>query len=159
MESWNTGSLPKILSLSAGACSSPTNNHRQLTIFSKPGAVEKSTGGKHLPAIIFQGASNSGISPQGASSSSKPMVRGNSKVVSSKVGKLHLEKTKVSGSVRRNLKSQGCIRGIQQLGCIAIPKPGETLTKTPKRARSAGVTPTDAINPPQKPRNSTGPGT
>jgi hypothetical protein len=71
--------------------------------FSQLGAAEKSMGSKDLPEVISQTASNSGISQQGASSSSKLMEGRNSKVVASEIGRLHLEKTKLSESAGRSL--------------------------------------------------------
>jgi hypothetical protein len=92
---------------------------------SKPGAAEKLMGGKDLQVVISQEASNSGISPQRDSSSSKHMVGGNSTVIASEVGSFcHLKKTKLSGSAKRKLKkswvSQGCTGGTQQPECTAI---------------------------------------
>jgi hypothetical protein len=51
------------------------------------------------------------------------------KVVASKVGNLHLEKTKMPESAKEKLKkaqeSQGCARGIQQPEHIANTRPEE----------------------------------
>jgi hypothetical protein len=53
----------------------------------------------------MEGANSSGTLPPGASNSSKPMEEVDLKLVASKTGRLHLDKTKLSGSMRRNLKS------------------------------------------------------
>jgi hypothetical protein len=83
--------------------------------------------------------------------------------VATKVCRNYQQKTKVSGGARRKLKiagaSQGGKKGIQQLACVAIPKPVVTLTKMPKRPRSEGSTPTDMANTFKKPTVFTGPGT
>jgi hypothetical protein len=61
----------------------------------------------HQKDISFSaGASSSGKPTQGASSSSKPMEGGNLKLIASKVGRLHLEETKLSGSTGRKTKSE-----------------------------------------------------
>jgi hypothetical protein len=64
-------------------------------------------GGKELPLVISHTASNSGILPQGASSSSKPMEEGKSKLVASKVDRLHLENTKLCEVLGGCLKRLG----------------------------------------------------
>jgi hypothetical protein len=59
---------------------------------------------RNLPIkAISEGASNSGIPPQGASIPCKPVEAENLKQVASKGGRVHLEKIKLSGSFRRKL--------------------------------------------------------
>jgi hypothetical protein len=81
-----------------------------------------------LTRIVSQGTSSSGIPLQGASSSIKHTEGGVLKLVVSKVGRLNLKKTKLSGSARRKLEkawaSQGCTgvyntgaHGNTQAGC------------------------------------------
>jgi hypothetical protein len=53
--------------------------------------------------VTSLGDRSSSIPPQGASGSSKPVDKGDLHVAS-KVGRLHLAKTKLSGSARRKLK-------------------------------------------------------
>jgi hypothetical protein len=79
---------------------------------SQSGAAEKSTGGSDSPAVrnlsikvTAQGDDNFGILPQGASNSSKLMEGRDLKLVASMVGRLHLEKTKLSGNTRRKSKN------------------------------------------------------
>jgi hypothetical protein len=87
--------------------------------------------------VTSLGARSSGTPPQGASSSSKPVEDDDLQQVASKVSRLHLAKTKLSGSARRKLKkareSQGSTGGAQQLGCTASSKPRENLTRMPKK--------------------------
>jgi hypothetical protein len=53
---------------------------------------------RNLPINInFQGASSSGITQQGASSSSKPIKGRYLKLVAFKISRLHLEKSRLSG--------------------------------------------------------------
>lgn len=54
--------------------------------------------------VIFKRVSSSGIPPEAASSSRKRMEEWNVKLVASKAGRLHLEKTKLTVSARRKLK-------------------------------------------------------
>jgi hypothetical protein len=80
----------------------------------KPGDAQKSIGGRDSPIVsnlpnrpikvTSQGVSSSDIPPQGPSVSSKPVEGGDLQHVASKVGKLHLAKTRLSGSARRKLK-------------------------------------------------------
>jgi hypothetical protein len=91
------------------------------------------------------------------------MEGGGSKPVAFRLGRLHLEKTKLYGSARRKLfqaqVSQGSTRGIQQPGRVPIPKPAGTPIKMPKKSRSKESTPVYTLNPPKKPRDSAGRGT
>jgi hypothetical protein len=61
---------------------------------------------KYLHKDSSQGANSSGIPPPGASNSSKPMEREDLKPVASKLGKLHLKKTRLSVSTRSSPKSR-----------------------------------------------------
>jgi hypothetical protein len=49
--------------------------------------------------------------------------------------------------------------GIQQPGNVTATKQGETSTKTSKRLRSEGRTPTETSRAPKGPRDLSGPGT
>jgi hypothetical protein len=83
---------------------------------SQPGEAEKTTGGRgspvvsNLPSLPIKVtslvASSSGIPPRGASGSSKPVDEGDLQHVASKVGRLHLANTKLSGSARSKLKKK-----------------------------------------------------
>jgi predicted extracellular nuclease len=65
------------------------------------GILSQRASGSRKP---MEGASRSGIPPQAARNSSKPMAGGELKIVASNVGRLHLEKTKLSASARREPK-------------------------------------------------------
>jgi hypothetical protein len=75
--------------------------------------------------------------------------------VALEVGKLHLTKTRLSGSARRKLKkareSQGGTRDQQRPGHVASSKPMETQTRVSKWHRSEGSTPVKEANPSERP--------
>jgi hypothetical protein len=79
--------------------------------------------------VISQGVSSFDIPPQGASSSSKPVEGGDLQHVASKVGRLHLAKTRLSGNAGRKLKKarerQSGTGGLQQPGHLSLPKSGD----------------------------------
>lgn len=56
---------------------------------------------------------------------------GDYKLVTSRVGRLHLEMSQFSGRDRRKLKRalarQGSTGDVQQSGCVTIPRPGQHL--------------------------------
>jgi hypothetical protein len=62
---------------------------------------------RNLPSqpvkVTSKGASSSGIPPQGASCSSKPVDEGDLQHVASMVGRFHLAKTKLSGHAKRKI--------------------------------------------------------
>jgi hypothetical protein len=136
----------------------------------RPGDAEKTTGGRDSPVavnlpngpikVISQGVGSSDTPPQGASSSIKPMEGGDLQVAS-KVGRLHLAKTRLSGSARRKVKKarerQSGTVGLQQPGHLSSPKSGGSSTKVSKRPRSECSTPTEQVNPPKRPRDLTEP--
>jgi hypothetical protein len=103
------------------------------------------------------GVSSSGTPLQGASSSSKPVEEGDLQQVALEVGKLHLTKTRLSGSAWRKLKkageSQGGTGGQQQPRHVASPKPKEAQTKVPNWPRSEGSTPIKEANSSKRPRD------
>jgi hypothetical protein len=81
---------------------------KELAVPDNLGHLRNQQGGRDSPLVrnipikvTSQGASSSGTSPQRAINSIKPMEGGDLKLVASKVGRLHLGKTKLSGSIRR----------------------------------------------------------
>jgi hypothetical protein len=99
------------------------------------------------------GANSSGIPLQGASSSSKLDEEGDLQQVALVVGKLHLTKTRLSGSARRKHKKARKSRepgtgSQQQQGHMASPKPKEVQTRVPRQPRSEGSTPMKEANHP-----------
>jgi hypothetical protein len=103
----------KVYSSQQGASSSGISP-RGADSISQPREAEKTAGSRDSPfvrnlsslpiKITSLGASSSGTPPQGASSSSKPVEEGDLQHVASKVGRLHMAKTKLSGSSRRSFK-------------------------------------------------------
>jgi hypothetical protein len=123
----------------------------------RPGDAEKLTGGRdllvvrNLPSrpikVISQGVISSDIPPQGVTGSSKPVDGGDLQYVASKVGRLHLANTRLSGSARRKLKKArerqsgtGCL---QQPGNLSFHNSRGSSTKVSKRPRSEGSTATE----------------
>lgn len=74
-------------------------------------------------------ASSSGITPQGASVSSKPVDEGALQHVASKAGRLHLTKTKLSGSAGGSLQKLEIAKVVMgtysKPGYVALPRPRE----------------------------------
>jgi hypothetical protein len=102
---------------------------------------------------------------QEASSSSKPTVREDLGHLVSEVSGLRLAKKALSGAARQKMRkataktSKTRTGGIQQPRNVGAPNQGETSTDTLKRPRSEDCTPTEAARPPERPRDSSGPGT
>jgi hypothetical protein len=105
----NTGSLPEGRSLSADSQQfwQTKLGTWQLVVPASIEADGKSTAGKGLAVVrnlpikvTSQRASTSGILRQGARISTEPMNGRDLKPVFSKVGRLHLEKTRLSASSR-----------------------------------------------------------
>jgi hypothetical protein len=101
---------------------------------------------------------------QGASISGLPAAKGEPEHLVSGVGGIRLAKKALSGCARRKLKrvkaraSEAETGGIQQVGNASAPKQGESFTKTPKRPRSEASIPIETARPPERPRDSSGPG-
>jgi hypothetical protein len=89
--------------------------------------------------------------------------KGDLQQVASQVARLHLVKTRLSGSTRRKLKkvreNQGGTGAPQQPGHVASPKLSETQTRVPKEPRSEGSNPVKENKPFKMPRDLMGPGT
>jgi hypothetical protein len=79
--------------------------------------------------------------------------------VAVQVGRLHLTKTRLSGSARRKIKKareRQCGTGSpQQPGHVALPKPRDVQIRVPERPRSESGTPAKEGKPVKRPRDLT----
>jgi hypothetical protein len=163
-------SVREILQQGAGSSGAPLSD----PVATSEPAVEISAKGRDKPMvrnlpelkpkIRLLGVNSTDIPLHGVSTSSKPTVGGQGHLVS-RAGGHCLAKKSLSGCARRKLKkakaraSEVETGGIQQRGNASAPKQGETSTKTPKRPKSEGSTPTEMARAPKRPRDFSGPGT
>jgi hypothetical protein len=116
------------------------------------------------PGTSLLGALGIDTTIQGAGSTGIPEVGGDQGSLVPSIGGFRLAKKELSGCARRKLKkakaksSEAGTGGIQKPGNVSATKQGETSTKTPKRPRSEGSTPTETSRPPKRPRDCKGPG-
>jgi hypothetical protein len=124
---------------------------------------------RHLPEVktkvSLMGVSLTDIPLQGASTSSIPTVGEGLGHLVFRVGGLCLAKKALSGCARQKLRktnaraSKAGTGDIQQQGNAGVHKQEKTSTKTLKRSRSEGSTPTETARAPKRPRDSSRPGT